>query len=90
LVQAVLAPVGWAVQAVAVKPVDKELEALRALRVEQLTARYLKEQGLAGVEYLGAADVATIQNQQIAEENALLQEHNAMLLDREVERQLQL
>lgn len=84
-VQAVLAPVGWVVQAVAVKPVDNALEALRASRVEQLTARYLKEQRLEGVEYLGAADVATIQNQQIAEENALLQERNAMLLDREVD-----
>ncbi len=90
LVRAVLAPVGLVVQAVAVKPVDNALEALRASRVEQLTARYLKEQGLEGVEYLLPADAATIQNQQIAEENALLQERNAMLLAREVERQLQL
>jgi hypothetical protein len=90
LVQAVLAPVGWAVQAVAVNPVDKELAALRALRVEQLTARYLKENGYPRNQELLETEVATIQNQQIAEENALLQERNAMLLDRAVARLLQL
>jgi hypothetical protein len=90
LVQAVLAPVGWAVQAVAVKPVDKELEALRALRVEQLTARYLKENGYPRNQELLETEVATIQNQQIAEETAMLRQRNAMLLDRAVERQLQL
>jgi hypothetical protein len=90
LVQAVLAPVGWAVQAVAVKPVDKELEALRALRVEQLTALYLKENGYPRNQELLETEVATIQNQQIAEETAMLRQRNAMLLDRAVERQLQL
>ncbi len=90
LVKAVLAPVGWAVQAVAVKPVDRELEALRASRVKQLTARYLEELVHSGAEYLLPADAATIQNQQIAEENDLLAKRNAMLVDRAVERQLQL
>jgi hypothetical protein len=77
-----LPPLAW-VAKVRADYVREELKDLGASRVEQLTARYLKEQGLAGVEYLGAADVATIQNQQIAEETT-------MLLDREVERQLQL
>ncbi len=90
LVQAVLAPVGWAVQAVAVKPVDKELAALRALRVEQLTARYLKENGYPADQELLETEVADIQNQQRAEETAMLRQRNAMLLDRAVERQLQL
>jgi hypothetical protein len=83
LVQAVLAPVGWAVQAVAVKPVDKELEALRALRVEQLTARYLKENGYPADQELPPDELANIYNQQIAEETT-------MLLDRAVARLLQL
>jgi hypothetical protein len=83
LVQAVLAPVGWAVQAVAVKPVDKELAALRALRVEQLTARYLKENGYHADQELPPDELANIYNQQIAEETT-------MLLDRAVARLLQL
>jgi hypothetical protein len=90
LVQAVLAPVGWAVQAVAVKPVDKALQDLRALRVEQLTARYLKENRYPADQELLETDVADIQNQQRAEETAMLRQRNAMLIDRAVERLLQL
>jgi hypothetical protein len=84
-----LPPLAW-VAKVRADYVREELKDLGASRVEQLTARYLKEQGLAGVEYLGAADVATIQNQQIAEETAMLRQRNAMLLDRAVARLLQL
>ena len=90
LVKAVLAPVGWAVQAVAVNPVDKALQDLRALRVEQLTARYLKENRYPADQELLETEVADIQNQQRAEETAMLRQRNAMLIDRAVERQLQL
>jgi hypothetical protein len=73
-----------------VKPVDKELEALRALRVEQLTARYLKENGYPRNQELLPDELANIQNQQREEETAMLRQRNAMLIDREVARLLQL